>query len=97
MILKIVAAVLMIVNVLTFALWGVDKAKAKAGAWRIPESTLLILALLGGSVGALAGMLVFHHKTQKWQFKLGVPVLLLYHVGLVLMFALLCKYWGLSL
>lgn len=97
MVVKVAAAVLLIVNVLTFVLWGVDKAKAKAGAWRIPESVLLLAAIFGGSVGALAGMLVFHHKTQKWQFKLGVPVLLLYHVGLILMFVLLCRYWGLSL
>lgn len=97
MIVKIAVLYLVLVNVLTFIMWGVDKAKAKAEAWRIPEATLLLLALFGGSVGALFGMYGFRHKTQKWQFKLGVPLLLLYHVGLLLMVWFLCKYWGLSL
>lgn len=96
MILEIVTAVVVLINIAAFACWGIDKSRAKKGAWRISEGTLLCLAFFGGSVGALLGMLAFRHKTQKWQFKIGVPICLMYHVGLVLMFWLLHKYWGLS-
>lgn len=65
------------VNVLTFSLFGVDKYKAKRRKWRISEKTLLLFAAIGGSPGALAGMGVFHHKTKKAKFALGVPVMLL--------------------
>ena len=54
------------VNLVTFTVYGVDKAKARRGAWRVPEKTLFLLPLLGGSVGALLGMLVFRHKTKHW-------------------------------
>ena len=67
---------LVIVNVLAFALYGIDKYKAKAGAWRVPEKTLLGIAVLGGSVGAIAGMKTFHHKTKHWYFRYGLPALL---------------------
>ena len=53
---------------MTFTVYGVDKAKARRGAWRVPEKTLFLLPLLGGSVGALLGMLVFRHKTKHWYF-----------------------------
>ena len=96
MIIKIVAAVLAVINLAAFVMWGVDKARAKKGAWRISESALLLIALLGGGLGALLGMLVFRHKTQKWQFKIGVPICLMYQVGLILMVWFLTKYWGLS-
>jgi len=97
MVLKIVAIVLAAVNLLAFVMWGIDKARAKKGAWRISEGALLLTALLGGGLGALLGMLVFRHKTQKWQFKLGVPICLMYQVGLIVMFWMLSKYWGMSL
>lgn len=61
------------VNLVTFTVYGVDKAKARRGAWRIPEKTLFLLPLLGGSVGALLGMLVFRHKTKHWYFVWGIP------------------------
>jgi len=96
MIIKVVAAVLAVINLAAFVMWGVDKARAKKGAWRISESALLLIALLGGGLGALLGMLVFRHKTQKWQFKIGVPICLMYQVGLILMVWFLTKYWGLS-
>lgn len=67
---------LAVVNVAAFALYGIDKYKAKAGAWRIPEKTLLGIAVLGGSVGAIAGMKYFHHKTKHWYFRYGLPALL---------------------
>ena len=97
MIIKIVAAVLTVINLAAFVMWGVDKARAKKGAWRISESALLLIALLGGGLGALLGMLVFRHKTKKWQFKIGVPICLMYQVGLILMVWFLAKYWGLGL
>ena len=73
---------LIAVNLVSFALYGLDKLKAKKGLWRIRESTLLIVAALGGSVGALLGMEVFRHKTRHWKFKVLVPVFLAVHVAL---------------
>ena len=65
------------VNLVTFTVYGVDKAKARRGAWRIPEKTLSLLPLLGGSVGALLGMRAFHHKTRHNSFRFGIPAILL--------------------
>jgi len=70
----------LVINVVTFALYGIDKFKAKRGLWRIPEATLLWLAVAGGTVGALAGMYVWHHKTKHYKFLLGVPAILLVQV-----------------
>ena len=55
---------LIVINVVTFLVYGIDKWKAKQGSWRISEATLLILAVIGGSIGALLGMQVWHHKTM---------------------------------
>lgn len=71
------------VNLLAFIVFGLDKKKAEKDKWRIPESTLIMLAVLGGSAGALAGMLVFRHKTKKAKFMIGIPVILLLQVLLV--------------
>ena len=70
------------VNLVTFTVYGVDKAKARCGAWRVPEKTLFLLPLLGGSVGALLGMLVFRHKTKHWYFVWGIPLILLAQIAL---------------
>lgn len=70
------------VNLVTFTVYGVDKAKARRGAWRVPEKTLFLLPLLGGSVGALLGMLVFRHKTKHWYFVWGIPLILLAQIVL---------------
>jgi uncharacterized membrane protein YsdA (DUF1294 family) len=70
------------VNLVAFTVYGVDKAKARRGAWRIPEKTLFLLPLLGGSVGALLGMLVFRHKTKHWYFVWGIPLILLAQIAL---------------
>lgn len=76
------------VNVVTFFIYGLDKSKAKAGQWRIPEVHLIFLAIIGGSVGALLGMRVFHHKTRKPKFYIGVPAILIVQIILIcLMFA----------
>ena len=74
---------LLIMNFLTWVIYGLDKGRAKSGKWRIPERTLLILAAIGGSVGALIGMLMFCHKTRKAKFVILVPVLLVIHCVLV--------------
>ncbi len=73
---------LAVINLVTFAVYGVDKAKAKRGAWRVPEKTLFLLPLLGGSLGALLGMKVFHHKTKHWYFVWGIPLILLAQIAL---------------
>mgnify|MGYP000916949615 CR=1 FL=1 len=64
-------------TILAFALMGIDKWKAKRGAWRVPEKVLFFSALAGGSLGALAGMALFRHKTRHWYFQYGFPLLLL--------------------
>ena len=79
---KTIICILAAVNLVAFLLYGLDKLKAKRGAWRIPEATLLLLALLGGSLGAFLGMEVFRHKTRHVKFKVLVPVFLLLHIVL---------------
>lgn len=74
---------LIIINIAAWIMYGLDKWKAKSGAWRIPERTLLLTALAGGSVGALVGMLLFHHKTRKPKFMIGVPVMFAAHCVIV--------------
>ena len=73
---------LLAINAVTFIIYGIDKYKAKHAKWRISEATLLLLAVLGGSVGAWCGMKVWHHKTMHKKFKYGVPVILLLQVAL---------------
>jgi len=99
---------LIVINVVTFLVYGIDKAaskrgqsqtrlsyterkqarpkvkwKAKQGRWRISEATLLILAIIGGSIGALFGMRIWHHKTQHKKFKYGLPLILLIQIILI--------------
>lgn len=73
---KAMAYYLIGVNVLTFFVFGIDKWKAKRSKWRISEMSLLGLAILGGSVGAVLGMKVWHHKTKHKKFKYGVPLIM---------------------
>ena len=72
------------VNVITFVVYGIDKLKAKKGKWRVPETTLLLLAIVGGSVGAWCGVKVWHHKTMHAKFKYGIPLIMAVQVGLLL-------------
>ena len=72
----------LILNFVTMLVYGIDKFKAKKGIWRIPESTLLLLAVLGGSIGAWLGMRVWRHKTQHMKFKYGIPVIFILQVAL---------------
>ena len=73
---------LLAVNAVTFIVYGIDKYKAKHAKWRISEATMLLLAVVGGSIGAWCGMKVWHHKTMHKKFKYGVPVILLLQVAL---------------
>lgn len=75
--------VFLLLNLVSFLLFGLDKWKAMHGRWRIPESTLLLSAALGGSTGAFLGMKMFHHKTRKAKFYLGVPALWIIQVILL--------------
>ena len=78
------------INVLTFLIYGIDKWQAKRGHWRISEATLLMLAVIGGSIGAWLGMQVWHHKTLHKKFKYGLPLILLVQIALV--FFIVTKY-----
>ena len=73
---------LLIINALGFVIMLADKQRSRKKLWRIPESTLLTVAALGGSIGALAGMRVFHHKTRKRKFTLGIPLILALQLAL---------------
>lgn len=72
------------INVISFLVYGLDKWKARNEKYRISERTLLLLAAIGGSIGAYAGMQIFRHKTQKAKFYLGVPVIILLQIGVFL-------------
>ena len=74
---------LIIINFVTFLVYGIDKFKAKQGSWRISEATLLILAVIGGSIGALLGMKVWHHKTMHKKFKYGLPLIFIIQILLI--------------
>ena len=73
---KAILIYILVINIVTFAVYGIDKQRARKHKWRIPESVLILLAVLGGSIGALSGMIAFHHKTQKPKFVIGVPAIL---------------------
>ena len=92
MLLKILLLYLLIINAAGFLLMLVDKYKAKRKLWRIPEATLMGVAMLGGSVGSLIGMYTVRHKTRHPKFYIGIPVILAVQVGLVLFFMM--KLWG---
>lgn len=77
---------LIMMNLMGFALMGIDKSKAKKHAWRIPEKTLFLASLLGGSIGTWAGMYVFRHKTKHWYFVVGMPSILIAQVVVYLLF-----------
>ena len=80
---NIILGYLLAVNIATFFLYGIDKYKAKKGRWRISEITLLLMAVIGGSIGAWAGMRLWHHKTMHKKFKYGIPVIIIMQVALV--------------
>lgn len=71
---------LLIVNVITFLMMGYDKHEAKKGNWRISEKTLFTLVVIGGSIGGIIGMFTFRHKTKKWYFRFGFPIILILQI-----------------
>lgn len=71
---------LIIVNIVGFAIMGIDKKKAIRGAWRIPEASLFFTACIGGSLGCIFGMQYFRHKTKHWYFKIGMPAILILQI-----------------
>lgn len=79
-VLQIIICYLVIMNVIGFLFMGLDKWKARKRAWRIPEATLLLIAALGGAVGSMIGMHLFHHKTRHWYFLYGIPAMLVVHI-----------------
>lgn len=87
----IIIGVIAAINIIAFFMYGLDKSKAKRGAWRIPEATLLGIAFFGGALGAFLGMKVFRHKTKHAQFFIGVPVMLVLQIALAAF--LVYKFW----
>lgn len=75
---------LVLMNGAAFAAMGIDKSRARRKAFRIPEKTLFLLSLLGGSIGAWAGMYVFRHKTKHWYFVVGMPLIFAVHAAVVM-------------
>lgn len=75
---------LTIVNLAGFIVMGIDKLRARKRVWRIPESTLFVIALIGGSLGTTIGMHLFHHKTRHWYFLFGMPAILVIQIATVL-------------
>ena len=81
---QVLKILFILINAAVFILYGVDKYRAVSHRWRIPEAVLLAAAACGGSAGALLGMYVFHHKTRKTKFRIGVPLLLILHMMIFL-------------
>ena len=79
---KIILIYFVVINLVAFFLFGIDKWRARNNAWRISEAALFLVALLGGSVGAKIGMHVWHHKTQHLSFVIGIPMIILLQVVL---------------
>lgn len=80
---------LVLINIAAFIMYGADKHKAKKGQWRIPEKTLIGVAALGGSIGAVLGMRLFRHKTKHPKFYIGVPVIILLQIAAVVVYCFL--------
>lgn len=83
--LRIIIIYLAVTNIIAFSMFFVDKNKAQKRQWRIPEKTLLLIAAIGGSLGAWAGMNLFRHKTQHKKFTILVPLIILVHAALLLL------------
>ncbi|MCR5669440.1 MAG: DUF1294 domain-containing protein [Butyrivibrio sp.] len=82
--LLLICCYLAAVNLIGFALMGIDKRRAKRMAFRIPEATLFSVALVGGSIGTTLGMFLFHHKTKHWYFRFGMPIIIIIQIVLIL-------------
>ena len=86
MFMEILEVYLAVINLEAFGMFGIDKSRAKRQRWRIPERRLLAAALFGGSLGALAGMYVFRHKTRHKLFSVGIPLLCVLQAGVVILY-----------
>ena len=86
---QLIVIYIIAVNIISFIVMGMDKRKAQKRAWRIPESTLFVLAIIGGSIGSILGMHLFHHKTRHWYFLYGMPAILIVQIllGVALIFS----------
>lgn len=84
--LESITIIIVIINIVTFIIYGIDKNKAKKGKWRIPENSLIGLAIIGGSIGAYLGMRVWHHKTMHLKFKYGIPLIIVIQLVIVYLF-----------
>ena len=82
MIYQILCIYLLVINLVLFAMMGIDKYKARKGLWRIPEKTLFVTAILGGSIGGILGMKLFRHKTLHNSFRFGFPAILIAQLAL---------------
>ncbi len=82
---KYILFYLALINVISFIVCGADKSAAKRNNWRVPEKTLFLLAIVGGSIGVWAGMYFFRHKTKHWYFVWGIPAILVIQVVLVVL------------
>ena len=80
----LLAIYLIAINAVAFLAYGLDKFKAKKRKWRISEGTLILLAILGGSVGSYLGIKVWHHKTMHKKFRYGVPIIIIFQIAIVL-------------
>ena len=85
---KIIVIYLIVINVVTFFIYGIDKWKAVRSKWRISEAMLLGLAVIGGSIGAWLGMKVWHHKTMHKKFKYGIPAIIVIQLFIIGYFTL---------
>lgn len=79
---------LIIINIITFFVMWIDKRKAKKGKWRISEAALFILAILGGSIGGIAGIYTFRHKTKKHRFTIGFPAILIIEILIIIVYSI---------
>lgn len=83
-------AYLLVINLFAMLLMAVDKSKAERDKWRIPEKTLFIIALIGGSIGSIAGMYMFRHKTKHAKFIIGMPAILILQIAAVVLVIKYC-------
>ena len=81
---QILLIYLLVINVVGFLLMGIDKLRAKKQVWRVPEKTLFLMALIGGSIGTNVGMYVFRHKTKHWYFVVGMPLIFAFQVLVII-------------
>lgn len=81
---KYIVIYFIVINLIGFLAMGIDKYKAKRNYWRIPEGTLMMLAVLGGGIGTISGIYVFRHKTKKMKFTVGMPTILISEITIII-------------